>query len=75
MCAHHENSAVDFTFESAQGSRSSIDHFVISDNLKEGVVDLFSVHEGDNLSDHSPLFIRFDLEVTCINFCSEVSSG
>ena len=57
---------VDFSFENAAtGSRSLIDHFVISLNCLSSVRAVFCDHSVDNLSDHSPIMMRFN---TCVEF-------
>lgn len=54
-------SRVDYTFESkANGERSLIDHFVMSDNVFESMNMYKVIHEGDNLSDHSVLCMALE---------------
>ena len=38
--------------------RSTIDHFFWSDNIVELIIENMSKHEGDNLSDHSPVILK-----------------
>ena len=62
---------VDFTYESdTTGTRSTLDHFIVSQNLI-GLVSYYeSIHDGDNLSDHSPVSLKLRLDVeqsTCEN--------
>jgi hypothetical protein len=55
----HPNSDVTYTYESkANGERSTIDHFLVSENLYDNVSTYHSIHEGDNFSDHSPLLLN-----------------
>ena len=45
----------DYSFESkASGSRSLLDHFVVSDTLFKLLYKADVLHSGENLSDHSP---------------------
>ena len=54
--------SVDFTFESKiDSSKSLIDHFILSKTLAEQVVVVAALHSGDNLSDHSAISIKLDI--------------
>ena len=56
--------AIDHTFESKSNHvRSTIDHFMVSDNLVQSVVAMNCDHNVDNLSDHSVLSVSFDIHV------------
>ena len=46
-----------------------MDHFLVSDHLFTDIRDYFSVHEGDNLSDHSPVVVSLDVSVNHV--CTE----
>ena len=46
-------------------STSTIDHFLVSRKLLREVVDCGPVHSGDNLSRHSPIFLRLRLGDVC----------
>jgi hypothetical protein len=53
---------VDFTFESfVDGSRSTLDHIFVSDNLTASVNSIHSVHSADNMSDHCALICDLSL--------------
>ena len=53
---------VDFTFESfVDGSRTTIDHVFVSENLKTLVNNVYTIHSPDNLSDHCPLICEIKL--------------
>ena len=53
----YSESSVDFTFErKSSGSRSIIDHFLLSETLIKNVLLYESVHDNDNFSDHSPYY-------------------
>ena len=59
-CISNEyNHEVEFTFESADGNRSFIDHFIISENLMQEVTGYKVLFHGCNLSDHHPLITEF----------------
>lgn len=65
-------SKVDYTFESkANGERSLIDHFLVSDNLFDCINKYEVVHEGDNLSDHSALCMGLDISTVCETLSSD----
>jgi len=61
---NHTSSTVDYTFESlVNGTKSTIDHFIVSDNLYEYVSYVNSTHDVENLSDHSVLSVGFNITV------------
>ena len=63
-CLYESVSSVDFTYESSvNGTRSTIDHFLISDNLRSVVSDYRSEHDGGNLSDHSPVLLTLNIGI------------
>jgi hypothetical protein len=52
----HVRADVDFTYESKiNGSRSTLDHFIVSDNVFRCIEEYIVSHSGVNLSDHSSL--------------------
>lgn len=56
-------SKVDFTYESKMnGQRSTLDHFLLSENLFLELDRYVSIYDGDNLSDHSPVSMALKLE-------------
>ena len=50
----------DYTFESTEGSRSCIDHFICNHNLLNKVTNFEILDNACNLSDHKPLCISFE---------------
>ena len=59
---------VDFTFESkANHVRSTIDHFLVSQNLADMVTSISCDHNIDNLSDHSVLSATFDISTQYVS--------
>ena len=61
---HFEYSHVDYSYESKSNhSRSLVDHFVITENLFCNIVDYSVIHDGDNLSDHSPISMTLNVNV------------
>ena len=61
------NNPNSFTFESAMGNRSYIDHFLLSSNFVDRVSKCSIVIDGSNLSDHNPLNINLkcdDVDLT-----------
>ena len=54
-----------FTFQSKPNhSRSHIDHFIVTENMSNKVVNCEVIHEGSTLSDHSPLVMQLTVNVT-----------
>ena len=65
--------SIDYTFENVfTGDRSFIDHFFVTENLRSSVRAYKPVHEGQNLSDHSPVFLELGLPV---DYVTVTSSG
>ena len=57
-------SNVTFTFESKiNGSRSIIDHFIISESLINSVEKYYDKHDIDNLSDHYPICMSLNVQI------------
>jgi hypothetical protein len=52
-CVNLPLANIDYTFESkANNARSTVDHFLVSNNLIPRITKCDGIHEGDNLSDH-----------------------
>ncbi len=61
-CISLDCSTCDYTYESkSNGSKSLIDHVIISENIAHDVLKYEVRHDGDNMSDHSPVFMTFDV--------------
>lgn len=59
LCCETDKSTVDFSYVSDVSQRTSlIDHFVVSRNLLPHVESVIAVHDGHNLSDHHPVFVK-----------------
>ena len=56
------SNVIQFTYTVINGSRSFIDHFIISSNILSNVCDYFTHDSVDNLSDHVPLFIAYNID-------------
>ena len=54
-----------FTREDCFGSKSFIDHFIVNRNAKYFIIEV--LYNGKNLSDHNPLSMQTDLNVTYTN--------
>ena len=63
MCVNHPSSNIDYTYESFSGSRSTLDHFIVSHNLSDSVLSYKVLHDGDNLSDHRAIQLCLDINV------------
>ena len=61
---------VDFTYSFISTNRvshSTIDHFLVSDNIQPCVNEASVIHLGDNLSNHEPIFLSLNLtDVTAV---------
>ncbi len=58
----YKEQLVEYTYESkVNGSRSIIDHFIMSSNMFESIATYKSKHSVDNFSDHSPLIMSLEL--------------
>ena len=63
LCFNLDVSTIEYTYvNEATGSKSVIDHFLVTQNLIGRVRKYFTIEEGHNLSDHIPLLIHFDFE-------------
>lgn len=52
----------DFTFTSCYNNRisySTLDHFIVSDSIVNNISEAGTIHLGDNLSGHEPIYISF----------------
>ena len=59
-----DHGEIDFTYESKiNNSKSVLDHFFVTENMLSEVSELGVNHDVDNVSDHSPVFVEFDLRV------------
>ena len=66
------NNSVDYTFESKiDQTRSTIDHFIVSDNVFPDVTTIFCDHNVHNLSDHSSLGITLNVNVSYIEYIQQ----
>ena len=53
---------VNYTYESmANGAKSTIDHFMVTNNLSNTCINISCDHHANNLSDHSALTVRFNM--------------
>ena len=57
---HWDSFSVDFTFASG-ASCSTLDHFLISNTKLNFVLDAGVLHDPDNVSGHSPIYLKIDL--------------
>ena len=66
------NNSVDYTFESKiDQTRSTIDHFIVSDNVFRDVTTIFCDHNVHNLSDHSSLGITLNVNISYIEYIQQ----
>jgi hypothetical protein len=48
------------------GAKSTLDHFIVSDNLFTGINNYKALHEGDNLSDHSVVTMGINIPIVYV---------
>ena len=60
LCTTWEKFPVDFTFSSGQAF-STIDHFFISNTQQDIILDAGTIHDPENVSGHSPVYVKIDL--------------
>ena len=53
---------VQYTFTGIQHNHSSIDHYIVSKNLLDTILQYYTVDSVDNLSDHLPLFCHLSID-------------
>ena len=64
-CLDIDRWGIEYTFVSgANGSRSLIDHFIVSQGLVSGVMNYWCIEDGENLSDHLPVFVELNVDVS-----------
>ena len=64
LCLLSDVANVKYTYENESTCAESIlDHFIISENLYETILEYRSVHDGHNLSDHAPIMIKLDINM------------
>ena len=70
------NNNVDYTYESKiTYTRSLIDHIVVSESMLESAISLDAIHEGHNLSDHSPLVAKFGISTQHVSVENDTPVG
>ena len=71
FCAQSHISDIKYTHESdVHNTCSTIDHFIVSDNLLDSITEYMSVHDGDNKSDHSPVMCHIDFNTSSVSNCN-----
>ena len=60
LCSVWDSFPVDFTFASGESS-STLDHFLISNTQSSIVLDAGVMHDPENVSGHSPIYLKIDL--------------
>ena len=70
---------INYTFMNSLNSKSLIDHFCVSKKIYESVISFAKCDDGDNLSDHLPLILKFSTNINhdqCLennnNKCKEI---
>ena len=63
------------TFIGINGTRTLIDHFLLSDNIIHDVIGYSTIDLIDNLSDHLPLFVVFKCSVSYVHALPHIFNG
>ena len=64
LCSLWESKNIDFThIHTDNKSVSTIDHFIVNEQLLDLMVDCGPLHLGDNLSCHLPIIVKLNLGV------------
>ena len=64
LCDSLDCSSVDYSYESmSNGSRSTIDHVIVSENMSDFITAVKTTHEIDNISDHAVMTVHFNLSI------------
>jgi exonuclease III len=64
FCLDFPDCDITYTYESlANGSKSVIDHFIVSQNIYSCISLYKSIHSGDNLSDHCPISLAVNISL------------
>ncbi|ELU14772.1 hypothetical protein CAPTEDRAFT_209997 [Capitella teleta] len=64
FCANSDISTVDYSYvNDFSAARSLIDHFLVSENVYDGIRRYGVRHDGDNLSDHCPILLELSIDV------------
>ena len=71
-CLKHALANVDYTFESKScGTRHTLDHCVVSQNLQESIASYNVSHDIENMSDHSPVYLELQLEFSVVSYVNQ----
>jgi len=71
-CIRQGCSDVKHTYENIHtGVLSTLDHFLISENLLQYVLEYRSIHEGESLSDHCPVLLRLSLDTVHVSLSND----
>ena len=70
----HDCSSVEYTHQSGMQYFSSIDHFVLSEQLYRTSVNSQRVlHDTDNTSDHDPVWLNLDLSISHLSYYHSIT--
>jgi hypothetical protein len=69
----HSKCTIDYTYQFDLGRFSVLDHFITSSTLFDIAVLSASVwHDGDNLSDHHPIFFSLDIDIPMLRSADKI---
>lgn len=73
IAQQHSSANIDYTYNFSMTRFSVIDHFLLSAMIYDGLVESVSVcHDMSNLSDHEPLILTLNLDVSCLSHIEAV---
>ena len=73
VCLTRNCQNVCYSFIDSRNNMTLIDHFFVNESFKKLLVDVFSIDEGDNLSDHLPIVLIFDLGLVYENINDSIN--
>ena len=63
----HPTYSVDYSYNFAMQRFSTLDHFLLSGALFEACMECTVHHDGDNLSDHDPIFLKLNMSLSVLH--------
>ena len=70
----HPKCSIDYTYNFDMMRFSVLDHFLLSSVLFDSAVEkVFVLHDGENLSDHDPVFMHLAFDIQLIEFAEKSS--
>ena len=71
MCSAYRNQSVNYTYTSPADNATFTDHFLVNDSMFNKISCYKSIHDGNNLSFHSPVLLVIDIDII---YCAKNSN-